>query len=140
MFTTLVFGFIAACLALGIIGDTEHFWTAKELCTRPRDRSSNYLRLTWEKLRGPLLSGSTANMLLLAGQPRYRASLNLNLRASPDIGSPNLLGPWSPDYIPQGTIFVGEPRCINEWCSITYQHGGVKTTGWVNGWYLEKLP
>ena len=75
-----------------------------------------------------------------AGQPRYRASLNLNLRASPDIGSPNLLGRWSPDYIPQGTIFVGEPRCINEWCSITYQHGGVKTTGWVNGWYLEKLP
>jgi hypothetical protein len=37
------------------------------LCTRPRDRSSNYLRLTWEKLRGPLLSGSTANMLLLPG-------------------------------------------------------------------------
>ncbi len=54
----------------------------------------------------------------LEPQPRnevkYRASLNLNLRASPDIGSPNLLGRWSPDYIPQGTIFafVGQPKCM----------------------------
>ncbi len=65
----------------------------------------------------------------LDAQPRYRTSLNLNLRASTDIASPNLLDRWSPDYIPQGTIFLGAPKCIKEWCAITYQHDGVKTTG-----------
>ncbi len=75
---------------------------------------------------------------------KYRASLNLNLRASPDATSANLLGRWSPDYIPQGTIFVGKPGCILAgagagWCKVTFSHHyGVITTGWVNGWYLEK--
>ena len=77
-------------------------------------------------------------------EPKYQVSRNLNLHELPDARSANLLSPWSPDYIPQGTKFVGEPRCILEgagagWCKITYHHEGVTTTGWVNGWLLEKL-
>jgi hypothetical protein len=75
---------------------------------------------------------------------KYRASLNLNLRASPDATSANSLGRWSPDYIPQATIFVGKPDCILKgagagWCKVTYNHDGLTTTGWANGWLLEKL-
>jgi hypothetical protein len=77
-------------------------------------------------------------------EPKYQVSRNVNLHALPDARSPNLLRPWSLEYIPQGTKFVGEPRCILEgagagWCKITYHHDGVTTTGWVNGWLLEKL-
>ena len=77
-------------------------------------------------------------------EPKYRVSRNLNLHQMSDARSANLLGPFSPDYIPQGTEFVGEPRCILEgagagWCKITYRHAGATTTGWVNGWFLEKL-
>ena len=79
---------------------------------------------------------------------KYRASLNVQLHESPDAASPNLLANWSPYYIPQGTvfIFVEKPRCILQgpgagWCQITFKHhNGVITTGWVNGWYLEKIP
>jgi len=85
-----------------------------------------------------------AAAIALKTELKYRASLNLNLRASPDTGSANLLSSWSPDYVPQGTIFVGEPSCILEgagtgWCKIPFNHNGVITTGWVNGWYLEKI-
>jgi hypothetical protein len=77
-------------------------------------------------------------------QPKYQVSRNLKLHERPDAKSANLLHPWTPDYIPQGTKFVGEPRCILEgagagWCKITYNHDGVTATGWVNGWLLEKL-
>jgi Trypsin-like peptidase domain len=77
-------------------------------------------------------------------EPKYQVSRNLNLHALPNAKSPNLLSPWSPGYIPQGTKFVGEPKCILEgagagWCKITYNHDDLTTTGWANGWLLEKL-
>jgi hypothetical protein len=100
-----------------------------------------------------LIECEEANSRPAAGpepQPRtevqYRASMNLNLRISPDVSSANLLGAWSPDYIPEGTMFVGQPRCILQgagagWCKITFKHrNGIVTIGWVNGWYLEKMP
>jgi hypothetical protein len=76
---------------------------------------------------------------------KFRASRNINLHELPDARSANLLSPWSPDYIPLGTEF-GELSCILEgtgagWCKITFNHhNDVTTTGWVNGWLLEKLP
>jgi hypothetical protein len=78
-------------------------------------------------------------------EPKYRVSRNLSLHELPDARSANLLSPWSPDYVPQGTEFE-EPNCILEgagagWCKITFNHhNGAATTGWVNGWLLEKLP
>ena len=74
---------------------------------------------------------------------KYRASLNLQLHELPDGGSPNKLAGWSPYYIPQGTIFVfaETPTCVAGYCKITFKHpNGVVTTGWVSGWYLDKVP
>lgn len=82
-----------------------------------------------------------------ASKVTLRAKYNLNLRASPDLRSPNLLSPWAPDdYIPAGTSFTwsGDPSCQTNsenavWCRVTYEHNGTKTTGWISARYLERM-
>ena len=79
---------------------------------------------------------------------KMRTLYNLNLREAPDPRSENLLAYWAPeDFIPIGTVFewrTNTPDCTtapdgSNWCKVTHQHNGTKTTGWVAIRYMETI-